>query len=110
MLLLHFGTSCRIFPFHRSFSNAHNRPIAIRRYLRHFLVFLFLIAKYKIDNSLERNYKYELLPDVNVGVSLDLIDLSAWAVPRDVPPLDPADQKLIAGIKSLSLYFNLCCD
>jgi hypothetical protein len=59
--------------------------------------------EYKMGNTLEKNYKYEMLPDVDVGVSLDLIDLQMFAVPapNSVPKLDPADERLVSGLSRI---------
>lgn len=61
-------------------------------------------TEYKMGNTLEKNYKYEMLPDVDVGVSLDLIDVQTFAVPSGVPKLDPADERLVSGSFYLSLF------
>jgi RNA polymerase II-associated factor 1 len=71
-------------PFHPKFLAC---PLSTDRY-----------TQYKIDNSLERSYKHEILPDLDVGVNLDLIDLSLYAIPRDPATLDPADARLISGL------------
>jgi hypothetical protein len=59
--------------------------------------------EYKMGNALEKNYKYEMLPDVDVGVSLDLIDLQMFAVPskENLPKLDPADERLVSGLSRI---------
>jgi len=49
------------------------------------------------ETSLERDYKFELLTGIDVGVTLDLVDMSSFAVPKNPTPLDPMDQQLIAG-------------
>jgi len=54
-------------------------------------------TEYKMGNSLEKNYKYEILPDVDVGVSLDLIDLQMFAIPATTPKLESADERLVSG-------------
>jgi len=58
-------------------------------------------TEYKMGNTLEKNYKYEMLPDVDVGVSLDLIDLQMFAVPSTTPKLDPADERLVSGLSRM---------
>jgi len=58
-------------------------------------------TEYKLGNTLEKNYKYEMLPDVDVGVSLDLIDLQMFAVPSTAPKLDPADERLVSGLSRI---------
>lgn len=46
--------------------------------------------------GLERNYKYELLTEHDLGVAIDLINPEAYAVNEfDKPPMDPADEKLL---------------
>jgi RNA polymerase II-associated factor 1 len=54
-------------------------------------------VKFK-ETTMERNYKWELFPDTDVGVSLDLIDLRAYAVPDQVPKLEPVDARLCASV------------
>jgi RNA polymerase II-associated factor 1 len=56
---------------------------------------------YNAENSLERNYKYEMLPDIDVGVTLDFIDMSVFTAPKELPPLHPADAALIEGVSKL---------
>lgn len=58
-------------------------------------------VKYK-ETSLERNFKWDLIPDADVGVSLDLIDLRAYALPDHPRPLDPIDAKLCASMCALT--------
>ena len=46
--------------------------------------------------GLERNYKYELLTEHDLGVAIDLINPEAYACGEyDKPPMDPADEKLL---------------
>jgi RNA polymerase II-associated factor 1 len=47
------------------------------------------------ETSLEREYKFEMLSGIDVGVSMDLIDISCYAVPEHPPPMDPIDHQLI---------------
>jgi hypothetical protein len=54
------------------------------------------------ETSLEREYKFELLTGIDVGVNLDLIDISSYAVPEKPPELDPIDQQLIEGASKSS--------
>jgi len=56
---------------------------------------------YIADNSLEKNYKYEMLPDIDVGVTLDFIDMSNFTAPKELPPLHPTDAALIEGVSKL---------
>jgi Paf1 len=47
-------------------------------------------------HSLERNYKYELLTEHDLGVAIDLILPETYEVDLDVSDkLDPADEKLL---------------
>jgi RNA polymerase II-associated factor 1 len=55
------------------------------------------------ETSLEREYKYEMLTGIDVGVNLDLIDISSFAVPENPPPLDPVDQQLIEAASKTTL-------
>ncbi|CAB3980556.1 RNA polymerase II-associated factor 1 homolog [Paramuricea clavata] len=50
-------------------------------------------VQYK-PTSLEKNYKHELLTDVDLGVNIDLIDPDTYAVSADVN-LHPIDEKLL---------------
>jgi len=47
--------------------------------------------------TLERDFKFEMLTGIDVGVTLDLIDLSSFVVPEHPPPMDPIDQQLLDG-------------
>lgn len=59
------------------------------------------------ETDLEKNFKYDLTTEVDVGVNLDMIDLSAYVVPSNPPPLDPADAKLLSGfISKMSTFFS----
>jgi len=55
------------------------------------------------ETSLEREYKFEMLTGIDVGVNLDLIDISSFAVPEHPPPLDPVDQQLIEAASKTTL-------
>ncbi|KXJ17742.1 RNA polymerase II-associated factor 1-like [Exaiptasia diaphana] len=50
-------------------------------------------VQYK-PTSLEKNYKHELLTDVDLGVNIDLIDPNMYAFDPNAT-LDPADEKLL---------------
>ncbi|EDO42996.1 predicted protein, partial [Nematostella vectensis] len=50
-------------------------------------------VQYK-PTSLEKNYKHELLTDIDLGVNIDLIDPQMYAVDPNAT-LDPADEKLL---------------
>lgn len=52
--------------------------------------------KHKQETSLENNFKWDLIPDADVGVSLDLIDIRAYALPDHPTRLDPVDARLCA--------------
>lgn len=55
--------------------------------------FFFRFFKYN-PTSLERNYKYEVLTEHDLGVNIDLINRETYACEgRD--QLDPADEKLL---------------
>ena len=45
--------------------------------------------------SLEKNYKYELLAEHDLGIPIDLINPEAYASLDDTHQLDPADEKLL---------------
>ena len=46
--------------------------------------------------GLERNYKYELLTEHDLGVTIDLINPDAYSVSEfEKPAMDPADEKLL---------------
>ena len=46
--------------------------------------------------GLERNYKYELLTEHDLGVTIDLINPDAYHVSEhEKPAMDPADEKLL---------------
>ena len=55
------------------------------------------ISFYFFRYGLERNYKYELLTEHDLGVTIDLINPDVYAIdPHEGPePLDPADEKLL---------------
>lgn len=46
---------------------------------------------------MERNYKYELLTEHDLGVAIDLINPEAYVDPREAGGtlMDPADEKLL---------------
>lgn len=44
--------------------------------------------------SLEKNYKYELLAEHDLGITIDLINPQAYAKEQDAN-LDPADERLL---------------
>lgn len=44
--------------------------------------------------SLEKNYKYELLAEHDLGITIDLINPQAYAKEKDAN-LDPADERLL---------------
>ena len=46
------------------------------------LSLLFRFVQYK-PTSLEKNYKHELLTDVDLGVNIDLIDPDTYAISQD---------------------------
>ena len=46
--------------------------------------------------GLERNYKYELLTEHDLGVTIDLINTDAYTLDEyDKPAMDPADERLL---------------
>ncbi|KAK1327196.1 hypothetical protein QJS10_CPA01g00522 [Acorus calamus] len=45
--------------------------------------------------SLEKMYKPELVLEPDLGIPLDLLDLSVYNVPKVCPPLDPEDEALL---------------
>ncbi|KAK7261770.1 hypothetical protein RIF29_28089 [Crotalaria pallida] len=51
-------------------------------------------AKYKIT-SLEKMYKPKLFMEPDLGIPLDLLDLSIYNPPSVRPPLDPEDEELL---------------
>ena len=52
-------------------------------------------VQYK-STSLEKSYKYELLAEHDLGITIDLIDPEAYAKKPDAQKgLDPADEKLL---------------
>jgi RNA polymerase II-associated factor 1 len=62
-----------------------------------FLTFPFEIdrfTQYK-PTSLERNYKFEVLSEHDLGVSIDLINRDLYQPDRNALVLDPADEKLL---------------
>lgn len=54
-------------------------------------------TKYK-ETSLEKNFKWDLVADIDVGVCLDLIDMQAYTVPHNPPKLEATDAKLCAPV------------
>ncbi|CAH3030477.1 unnamed protein product, partial [Porites evermanni] len=50
-------------------------------------------VEYK-PTSLEKNYKHEMLTEVDLGVNIDLIDPDTYALDPNVS-LDPDDEKLL---------------
>ncbi|KAG5682333.1 hypothetical protein PVAND_011692 [Polypedilum vanderplanki] len=62
-----------------------------------FLTFPFefdRFTQYK-PTSLERNYKFEVLSEHDLGVSIDLINRDLYQSDRNALSLDPADEKLL---------------
>ncbi|KAL7039375.1 hypothetical protein ACKWTF_009889 [Chironomus riparius] len=62
-----------------------------------FLAFPFdsdRFTQYK-PTSLERNYKFEVLSEHDLGVTIDLINRDLYQPDRNVSILDPADEKLL---------------
>uniref|UniRef100_A0A6B2L8M5 RNA polymerase II-associated factor 1 homolog n=1 Tax=Arcella intermedia TaxID=1963864 RepID=A0A6B2L8M5_9EUKA len=57
---------------------------------------LLKFVKYQSQN-LEREVKVDLLCGQDVGIALDLIDLTPFIAPDHPPPLDPIDQQLVEG-------------
>lgn len=45
--------------------------------------------------SLEKTHKPKLYPEQDLGIPLDLLDLSVYKVPDVCPPLDPEDEELL---------------
>ncbi|ONK59004.1 uncharacterized protein A4U43_C08F1980 [Asparagus officinalis] len=45
--------------------------------------------------SLEKNYKPKLFVEPDMGIPLDLLDLSVYKAPEVPPPLDPEDEALL---------------
>lgn len=54
---------------------------------------IFRFIEYK-STSLERNYKYEVLTEHDLGVTIDLINKDTYAPNYNIQ-LDPADEKLL---------------
>lgn len=59
-------------------------------------LFVFLLKSFIQYNptSLERNYKYEVLTEHDLGVTIDLINKDMYAADHNAV-LDPADEKLL---------------
>lgn len=55
--------------------------------------YIFRFIEYK-STSLERNYKYEVLTEHDLGVTIDLINKDTYAPNYNIQ-LDPADEKLL---------------
>ncbi|KAK9273417.1 hypothetical protein L1049_018227 [Liquidambar formosana] len=51
-------------------------------------------TKYTIT-SLEKNHKPELYVEPDLGIPLDLLDLSVYNPPSEIPPLAPEDEELL---------------
>lgn len=51
-------------------------------------------TKYTIT-SLEKMYKPKLYPETDLGIPLDLLDISVYNRPAVCPPLDPEDEELL---------------
>lgn len=54
---------------------------------------MFRFIEYK-PTSLERNYKYDVLTELDLGVDIDLITPDVYTV-DGTEVLDPADEKLL---------------
>lgn len=79
-----------------SFS-CHLRIVFCRPFSSKSLIFSFLFAFRFIEynpTSLERNYKYEVLTEHDLGVTIDLINKDTYALDFS-SVLDPADEKLL---------------
>lgn len=58
-----------------------------------YILFIIRFIEYK-STSLERNYKYEVLTEHDLGVTIDLINKDTYAPNYNIQ-LDPADEKLL---------------
>ncbi|KAH7425360.1 hypothetical protein KP509_11G050600 [Ceratopteris richardii] len=57
-------------------------------------------CKYSI-NSLEKTLKHRLLVDSDLGIPLDLLDISIYNAPKVRPPMDPEDEELLRDDEKL---------
>jgi len=46
----------------------------------------------------KKKYKFQPIPDVDVGVNLDLIDYSIYELPEMIPEMDPMDYELVNAV------------
>ena len=74
------------------------------------LSLLFRFVQYK-PTSLEKNYKHELLTDVDLGVNIDLIDPDTYAISQDGMKI--VATKVLGNettIKEYKMYFECYLD
>lgn len=57
-------------------------------------------SKYSIT-SLEKTQKHRLLVDSDLGIPLDLLDISIYNAPKVRPPMDPEDEELLRDDEKL---------
>ena len=60
----------------------------------HSILFIFRFIQYNNSTSLEKSYKYELLAEYDLGITIDLINPEAYAKEKNAH-LDPADERLL---------------
>ena len=60
---------------------------------KHSILFISRFIQYNAT-SLEKSYKYELLAEYDLGITIDLINPEAYAKEKNAH-LDPADERLL---------------